>query len=594
MRTPLLIAAISVMALVSICGAVGAVSDVADAAMKQNLPAVRSLLQQKADVNAPQADGATALHWAARLDDQPLAELLIKAGANAKAANRFGVTPLELACVNGNPAMIEMLLKAGADANAPISEGGETPLMMAARTGNVRAVEILLNHGANVNAKEDSKGQTALMWAASERHAEVVRMLIDHGADPNVRSKVVTTGGRGRGNAGAGGGAGAGAGAGRGGGGGAAAAAAPPAPAAGPDDAAMKKIESETNPDSRLALLLDFEKEYPKSRLLVDVYQYMAQIYQQKNDLPKAKAARDKLAPLERQQQQRQAPPAAPAATTGGITALTLAAREGSLESARILLAAGADVNAPMANATTPLLLAIINGHYELANFLLERGANPNLADKDGKAALYTAVEMRNLATTDVPGPAADKGEALELIKTLLNRGADPNARLTAKPPFRGGINRSWLSEPGATPFYRAAVSGDITTMRLLLAYGADPYIPTTDNTTPLMVAAGVGYLTGSTFTWSDKDVLDSLQLCLQFSNVNAANSTGLTALHGAAFRGWNAGVQALVDHGARLDAKDKQGRTPMNWADAVYRGGGVAPVRQVETIALLEKLMKK
>jgi ankyrin repeat protein len=597
MRGPLLIAGSCVMGLVLVYGAGGAVSDVADAAMKQNLPAVRSLLQQKADVNAPQADGATAMHWATRLDDAPMAELLIKAGANVKAANRFGVTPLELACINGNPAMIEMLLKAGADANAPLSELGETPLMMAARTGNIRAVEILINHGANVNAKEDSKGQTALMWAASERHPDVVRILIDHGADPNLRSKVVTTGGRGqRGNAGAGGGAGAGAGGGAargGGGGGAAAPAAAQPPAAGPEDAAMKKIESETNPDSRLALLLDFEKEYPKSRLLVDVYQYMVQIYQQKNDEPKAKVARDKLAPLERQQQQRQAPPPTPAATSGGITALTLAAREGSLESARILLSAGADVNAPMANASTPLLLAIINGHYELANFLLDHGANPNLADKDGKAALYTAVEMRNLATTDVPGPAADKGEALELIKTLLNRGVDPNARLTAKPPFRGGINRSWLSEPGATPFYRAAVSGDITTMRLLLAYGADPYIPTTDNTTPLMVAAGVGYLTGSTFTWSERDVLEALELCLQFSNVNAANSAGLTALHGAAFRGWNAGVQALVDKGARLDAKDKQGRTPMNWADAVYRGGGVAPVRQVETIALLEKLMK-
>src|SRR5207249_8550340 len=140
---------------------------------------------------------------------------------------------------------------------------------------------------------------------------------------------------------------------------------------------------------------------------------------------------------------------------------------------------------------------AILNGNYRLAGFLLDHGANPNIPDKDGKAGLYAAVEMRNLATTDTPGPPADKAEALELTQALLEHGADPNARLTGKPPFRGGANRAWLPEPGATPFFRAAASGDIKSMRLLLAYGADPYIATQDNTTPLMAAAGVGYLVG-------------------------------------------------------------------------------------------------
>src|SRR5207237_952064 len=151
--------------------------------------------------------------------------------------------------------------------------------------------------------------------------------------------------------------------------------------------------------------------------------------------------------------------------------------------------------------------------------FLVNRGANPNLVDKDGKAALYAAVEMRNLSTTDTPGPAADKAEALELTKTLLQRGADPNARLTGKPPFRGGANRSWLSEPGATPLFRAAASGDITVMRLLLAYGADPYIVTTDNTTPLMAASGIGYLVGSTYAWPENDALEALKLSLQLGD---------------------------------------------------------------------------
>ena len=156
------------------------------------------------------------------------------------------------------------------------------------------------------------------------------------------------------------------------------------------------------------------------------------------------------------------------------------------------------------------------------------------------------------------------------------------------------GANRAWLSEPGATPFYRAAASGDVKMMRMLLAYGADPYITTLDNTTPLMAASGVGYLVGSSYSWPESDALEAVKLAMRLGDVNAVNNAGLTALHGAAFRGWNVAVQTLVDGGAKLDAKDKQGRTPMNWADAFYRGGGIAPVRQVQTLALFEQLMKK
>ncbi len=504
-----------VLVLVAHLGGAAA-SDVADAAMKRNVAALRVLLQQKADVNAPQSDGATALHWAVHFDDLEMVQLLIVAGANAKAANRFGVTPLSMACVNGNAAIVEKLLKAGADPNAALSELGETPLMMAARTGNVDTIRVLLDSGANVNAKENSKSQTALMWAASERHPAVVKMLIDHGADVNARSKVTAAPQRGG----------------------------PGAAGAGARGA----------------------------------------------------GARGAAAPAQARGQVAATPPSpqGPIAGTGGVTPLMLAAREDSLESAKVLVDARADINQISANGSTALLMAILNGHYQVAAFLMDHGANPNIADKDGKAALYAAIEMRNMSTTDTPGPGADKAEALELTQVLLKHGADPNARLSGKPPFRGGANRTWLPEPGATPFYRAAVSGDIKSMRLLLANGADPYIETQDNTTPLMVAAGVGYLVGSTFAWPESDALEALKLCAELGDVNAANNAGLTALHGAAFRGWNAAVQALVDKGAKLDAKDKQGRTPMNWADAIYRGGGIAPVRQVQTIALLQQLMSK
>lgn len=149
-----------------------------------------NLLRQKADVNAPEADGTTALEWAARQDDLDMADRLIRAGADAKAANRYGVTPLSLASVNGNAAMIEKLLKAGADANAAGPEG-ETPLMTVARTGSVAAAKVLLAHGAKVDARENWHGETALMWAAAQQHPDMVKELIANGADVNAISTVV-------------------------------------------------------------------------------------------------------------------------------------------------------------------------------------------------------------------------------------------------------------------------------------------------------------------------------------------------------------------------------------------------------------------
>ena len=152
-----------------------------------DLGAARALLDQGIDVNAPEVDGTTALHWAAHRDDLEAAELLIGAGADVAAGNRYGVTPVSLAATNGGAAMIERLLAAGADANASLLEG-ETALMTAARTGAVEAVRVLLERGADVNAAEQWRGQTALMWAAAEGHAAVVRELVARGAEVDARS----------------------------------------------------------------------------------------------------------------------------------------------------------------------------------------------------------------------------------------------------------------------------------------------------------------------------------------------------------------------------------------------------------------------
>ena len=159
----------------------GAESRLADAAEKMDRTSIRTLLERRADVNAPQVDGMTALHWAAFRDDLETARLLMAANANVKAENRYGVTPLSLACANGNTALVELLIEAGADPNAAL-RGGETTLMTAARTGKAGPVKALLSRGAQVEAKE-KRGQTALMWAAADGHAAVTKLLIEAGAD---------------------------------------------------------------------------------------------------------------------------------------------------------------------------------------------------------------------------------------------------------------------------------------------------------------------------------------------------------------------------------------------------------------------------
>jgi len=181
MLTPWLKATLVALMLTLASVAAAADAPLADAVEKQDSSAIAGLLAQKVDVNQPQVDGMTALHWAAYHDDLETAKLLVAAGANAKVANSYGVMPLPLACGNGNAALVELLLAAGADPNTAL-RGGETALMTAARTGTIGPVKALLACGADVNAKE-RQGQTALMWAAAEGHVEVVKALLAAGAD---------------------------------------------------------------------------------------------------------------------------------------------------------------------------------------------------------------------------------------------------------------------------------------------------------------------------------------------------------------------------------------------------------------------------
>ena len=286
--------------------------------------------------------------------------------------------------------------------------------------------------------------------------------------------------------------------------------------------------------------------------------------------------------------------------TPGTTTSLMYAAREGRLETVRLLIDAGADVNAVDTNGIASLLLSISNNHVDVARFLIERGADAHVVDWYGRTSLWTAIEMRNVdlhyTTFEHMLEAEDREALLGFIGELLELGVDPNIRIEETPPLRRwlyllGGSLAWVDFTGQTPFLLASLSGDISVMRLLLEYGADPLIPTYDGTTPLMAVAGINWVVNQTYTDWDS-LLDAVKLCWELGmDVNDVNFMGLTALMGSANRGSDDVIEFLVEKGARLDARDNEGRTPLTWAQGVFLATH-APEPKPSSIALLERLM--
>ena len=285
----------------------------------------------------------------------------------------------------------------------------------------------------------------------------------------------------------------------------------------------------------------------------------------------------------------------------GGLTPLLYAARDGRPAAARRLVEAGASLELADGNGIRPLLMAVINNNLDVARYLLAQGADVNAGDFWGRTPLWAAVEYRNLDmnNNDQDSPTdngVDRAPILAFIRTLIDAGANVNARTRELPPSRRWLyslnDVSWVDFTGQTPFLRAALSADTATMRLLVEKGADPNLPTLAGTTPLMAAAGVNWVVAQTYTESVKARLDAVALCLELgADVNAANSMGLTALLGAVNRGSNDIIELLVRRGARLDIIDKEGRTPLRWAEGVFLAA-VGAERKPETIALLERLI--
>src|SRR5579863_10065704 len=420
-----------------------------EAAKSGDKEAIKSLLQKKADVNAPDADGTTALHWASYHDDLEGADLLIRAGAKVNATTDLGVTPLWPACENGSSAMVKRLLAAGANPNLALL-AGETPVMVASRTGSPDVVEQLLAKGANPNA-HGARGQTALMWAVSEKHSEVVKVLLAHHADLNLRSDVWT-----------------------------------------------------------------------------DVMAVPPHGY-----LPYNKAI-----------------------PHGGETAFMFAARVGDLDSAKLLAAAGANVNDADAWGVSATTLAAHSGFTDFVLFLLDKGADPNAAP-NGFNALHEAIMRRDE----------------KVAAALLDHGADANAPLKTWTPTRRSSD-DWNFDPalvGTTPFWLAARFDEPNVMRMLVKHGADAKFvhhaswvaeqgfgqkERTETTTTLLAATGIG--TGK--AWVDAPrgekealTLEAVKLVVELGvDVNTPSSDGRTALDGANALRYPSVVAFLTEKGAK------------------------------------------
>jgi ankyrin repeat protein len=557
-------------------------SDVADAAMRGDKASVRTLIQQHADVNAAQPDGATAIHWAAYRSDKELADMLIRAGANVKVANREGSTPLWLACINGDAPMISALLASGADANEHLPLG-RTPLMAAARTGNLDAIKALLDHGADVNAKETARGTTPIMWAADESHGAAVQLLIQRGADINARSNPAP---RGRG------------------------------PALGKANDPRKQVAAQ---GAALAAGQALDLGALRNVAEGGAAQTAQPAQGQRGAAPAGgqraagrgarggdgaaagddQAAGDDAFNAAFGNRGRAAPN-----DGGALTPLIYAARANDLESVKSLLAAGVDINQVSGYGWSALLVATQNRYYKLGAYLLEHGADPNLANKGAWTPLYLATDNRNIENGDYPVRKGDM-DHLDFIKLLIDKGANVNARVKDSTETRTVFTNQWLDENGATALLRASQSGDVVLMKLLLAHGADPKINTVLGVTPLQVAAGIGWVEGITYEWGEKENEEAVQMLLDLGlDANAQADTGRTALHGAAHKGRTKVIQMLYDHGAKLNVRD-YGNTdnrggklaihtwePVDYADGLVRVGVQSAIPHPEAGALLRKLM--
>ncbi len=588
----------AMLATLFLWAAVPAESPVADAAARGDVEQVRTLLRSGADVNAAQGDGMTALHWAAEAGEAELAQMLLYAGANVGAVTRLGdYTPLHLASRAGRAELARLLVDAGAEVSALTSTGGVTSLHFASHAGNVDIVTMLVGGGADVNAVESKRGQTPLMFAASAGRTATVRALLELGAHADATTLVVDV----------------------------------------PDVAAQDRAAGQVRDEVIAAFRGDVPSgtAWQPSPAEVQAAVRAANSARVEDATDVSTQRRDEPQP---DPDLGDAPGGAserPGGYStsyadlvyrqGGLTALHHAVREGESESAFALLDAGADINqVTEGDLTSPMLMAVVNGHFDLAIDLLERGADPNIGSHAGTTPLYAALNTHWAPKARYPQQQAyqqQQATHLDVMRAMLDGGADANVRLTKHLWFMEyTFSQLDVDTRGATPFWRAAYALDLPAMRMLIAAGADPSIPTmkapsrrfvfaapgteTDasglppvpiggpDVYPIHAATGHAYGTGFAGV-SHRHAPDAWMPAMKYlveelgADVNERDANGFAPLHWAASRGDNEAVLYLVEHGADATVVSRKGNTTADMANG--------PVQRIspfpETIALLESL---
>ena len=496
---------------------------------------------------------------------------MLRAGADVNAAQGDGMTALHWAAMKGQADIAGMLLYAGANHGATTRLGGYTPLHLAARAGSAPIVDALVAAGANVKATS-SAGTTALMLAAESGTLAAVQRLVTAGADVNALEQAK-------------------------------------------GQSALMFAAAFDRADV-VAYLLTRGADHRLATKVVDLATLTA------GDPPARGGANGapQIPGLTRQFRYNEL-----IGTQGGLTALLFASREGHTASATALLAGGADINqANPGDGTTPLLMAVINGHFDLAMAYLAKGADVSKASANGAAPLYATLNHRWAPKSQYPNPKGYQQQStsyLQIMRALLEKGADPNARIRRKVWYQAfNSDFAGVDEIGATPFWRAAYASDVEAMRLLVSFGADPHMPTVKpagrpftgdgirQTTdvsgippvpvggpavpPLLAAAGVGYGEGfaaNSHRYAETGFLPAIKYLVEEvgADVNAVDHEGNTAVHLAASRGDNASIEYLVSKGAIVTTVNREGQTTVDMANGPVQRTQPYPA----TIALLEKL---
>ncbi|MGE3491755.1 MAG: ankyrin repeat domain-containing protein [Vicinamibacterales bacterium] len=511
---------------------------------------------------------------AAKSGNAAAVKALLKDGADVNAAQGDGMTALHWAATNGDAALTQMLLSAGANVRATTRLGGITALHLATQGGQAEVAAALIAAGAEPNLAT-ATGATPLMLAARSGSTETVTRLVEVGGDLNATEKTYGQTAL--------------------------------MVAAGLDRADVVRLLLAKGADWKLA------------SKVVDLKSLTAPADGGRGPAAVGGVARVDVPGVTRGYRYNEL-----IGAQGGLTALHFAARQGSANAVRALAEGGVDVNTPSpGDQATPLLVALINGHFDIAAFLVEKGANPNLTSDAGVSPLYATLNVQWAPIAAYPQPRAHLQQSrtyLDVMKLLLDSGADPNARVRRKVWYSGyNFDQSGVDEVGATTFWRAAYAADVAAMKLLVANGADPMIPTIKlfsrrgpenpaagadksglpalpiggpGASPLLAAAGPGYATGfagNSHHHSPGGMLPAVKYLVEELgfDVNAVDQDGNTVVHNAAARGDTEMVRYLASKGADVKRVNRNGQTTIDVANGPVQRTQPYP----ETIKLLESL---